>query len=110
MILLLGITFPALVSEPGAVLPTWAWCLGYVVHCTQQPVTVQGTRMLGRMGEGVPMEGAPESLVERVVSFLAQTRAVMRSARAQASGHKPGGARLMAPVFWPASPNKLTPS
>ena len=60
--------------------------------------------MLGRMGEGVPMEGAPASLVERVVSFLAQTRAVVRSARAQASS----GARLMAPVFWSASSTKLT--
>lgn len=64
--------------------------------------------MLGRMGEGVPMEGAPESLVERVVSFLAQTRAVMRSARAQASGHAPGGAQLMAPVSLSAFPAKLT--
>ena len=84
-------------------MATRAWCLGYIMHSHQQPLTAQGTRMLGRMGEGVPMEGAPASLVERVVSFLAQTRAVMRSARAQASS----GVRPMAPVLWSASPSKL---
>lgn len=99
-VLFLGFGCFCSVPEPRCPLATWAWCLG---QC-KQPMMPQGTRMLGRIGEGVPIEGAPESLVERVVSFLAQSRALLRSARAQAFG----GARLFAPVFSPASRNRLT--
>ena len=47
--------------------------------------------MIGRDGGGVPLEGAPESLVERVSSFLADSRSQLRTARIQAAA---GGTRL----------------
>lgn len=47
--------------------------------------------MIGRDGGGVPLEGAPESLVERVSSFLADSRSQLRTARIQAAS---GGTRL----------------
>jgi hypothetical protein len=56
--------------------------------------------MMGRAGGGVPLEGAPESLVECVTGFLAGARGVLRTRRAQdnATGShgapaKPGAAR-----------------
>ena len=91
----------------GCALARSAWRPGRRMH-SKRAGGAQGAAMVGRVGEGVPMEGATESLVERVVSFLAQSRRLLRSARAQALGRAPGGARLSAPASRPASRRRLT--
>ncbi|KAK9827989.1 hypothetical protein WJX81_005702 [Elliptochloris bilobata] len=59
------------------------------IACSPLGVFAVGARMVGRQGDGVPLEGAPESLVERVVSFLADSRSALRSARAQSASSAP---------------------
>jgi len=57
--------------------------------------------MMGRAGGGVPLEGAPESLVECVTGFLAGARGELRARRAQDNAAEPHGA--------PAEPNAPRP-